>query len=58
MASFLDLQTIIKVTHEAESLLDLFRKGKLPIEAKHVDVLYKTSDFVRNLLTTIERQLK
>ena len=26
MASFLDLQTVMQVTHEAETLLDIFRK--------------------------------
>ena len=57
MASFLDLRTVMTVTHEAETLLDLVRKGQLPLESRHVDVLYRTSDFVRGLLDVIARQL-
>lgn len=57
MASFLDLNTVMTVTHEAETLLDLVRKGQLTLHAEHVDVLYRTSDFVRGLLDVIDRQL-
>lgn len=57
MASFLDLRTVMTVTHEAETLLDLVRKGQLDLQPRHVDVLYRTSDFVRGLLDAIGRQL-
>jgi two-component system chemotaxis sensor kinase CheA len=57
MASFLDLETVIKVTHETETLLDLVRKGQVVLEPEHVDVLFRTSDFVRSLLDVIEQQL-
>lgn len=57
MASFLDLRTVMTVTHEAETLLDLVRKGQLTLHSEHVDVLYRTSDFVRGLLDVIDRQL-
>ncbi|OPY58566.1 MAG: Chemotaxis protein CheA [Pelotomaculum sp. PtaU1.Bin035] len=56
-ASFLDLQTIISVTHEAETLLDIFRKGQTAVEPGYVDLLIRTSDFIRNILDTVERQL-
>ncbi len=56
-ASFLDLQTITSVTHEAETLLDLFRKGETVISPEHVDLLIRTSDFIRKILDTVERQL-
>lgn len=56
-ASFLDLQTIISVTHEAETLLDIFRKGQTVVEPGHVDLLIRTSDFIRKILDTVERQL-
>jgi two-component system chemotaxis sensor kinase CheA len=56
MASFLDLQTIMNVTHEAEALLDIFRKGNRPILPEHLEILYKTSDFLRNMLQVIENQ--
>ena len=57
MASFLDLQTVIHVTHEAETLLDIFRKRQMPVEAVHVDLLCRTSDFIRGLLEVIEQRL-
>ena len=56
-ASFLDLQTIISVTHEAETLLDIFRNGHVDISQRHVDLLIRTSDFIRNILDTVEKQL-
>ncbi|MFX4263589.1 Hpt domain-containing protein, partial [Pelotomaculum propionicicum] len=42
-ASFLDLQTIISVTHEAETLLDIFRSGQAVIKPAHVDLLIRTT---------------
>jgi len=56
-ASFLDLQTITGVTHEAETLLDIFRNRKATVSPKHVDLLIRTSDFIRNILDTVEQQL-
>ncbi len=56
-ASFLDFQTIISVTHEAETLLDLFRKGKAAVTPYHVDLLCRTTDFIRNILDVVERKL-
>jgi len=56
-ASFLDLQTIISVTHEAETLLDIFRTGQAVIRPAHVDLLIRTTDFIRNILDVVEQQL-
>lgn len=56
-ASFLDLQTIISVTHEAETLLDIFRSGQAVIKPAHVDLLIRTTDFIRNILDVVEQQL-
>ena len=56
-ASFLDLQTIIRVTHEAETLLDIFRSGQAVLEPEHVDLLIRTSDLIRNILDGVEQQL-
>lgn len=55
-AGFLDFQTVVAVTHEAETLLDLFRKGKAVVEPGHVDLLCRTSDFIRNILDSVEQQ--
>ena len=57
MASFHDLQTVMQVTHEAETLLDIFRKRQMPMEGEHVELLCRTSDFVRDLLDVIEQRL-
>ncbi len=56
-ASFLELDNIIKVTHEAETLLDIFRKGKANVSKQHVDLLCRTSDYIRSLLDTVEQRL-
>lgn len=56
-AGFLDLGTVSKVTHEAETLLDLFRKGEASLNSRHVDLLNRTTDFIRQLLDSIETQL-
>ena len=56
-ASFLDLQNVIGVTHEAETLLDIFRNGKAMVTPYHVDLLCRTSDFIRNMLDIVERKL-
>lgn len=57
MSSFLDLQSVMKVTHEAETLLDTYRKGQLRLETKHIDILNQTCDFIRCLLDSIEQNL-
>ena len=53
-AGFLHLGTVGNVTHEAETLLDLFRKGKGTIRSEHIDILNQTCDFLRKLLNNIE----
>ena len=53
-ASFLDFQAIISVTHEAETLLDIFRKGQAAVTPYHVDLLCRTTDFVRSILDVVE----
>ncbi len=56
-AAFLDLQNIISVTHEAETLLDLIRKKKTDITPEHVDLLCRASDFIKKILDTVETRL-
>ncbi len=53
-AGFLNLNNVGKVTHEAETLLDIFRKGKGKIISDHIDLLNRTCDFIRKLLVNIE----
>ena len=56
-AGFLDLKNIQDVTHEAETLLDLFRKGEAVLSGEHVDLMTRTTDFIRMLLDNIEKEL-
>ena len=53
-AGFLDFTTISKVTHEAETLLDLFRKKAAKLASNHIDLLNRAADFIRQLLDNIE----
>ncbi len=53
-AGFLGLQTVVAVTHQAETLLDLFRSRQAQMSAAHVERLCTTIDFVRMLLPHIE----
>lgn len=56
-AGFLELDTIKKVTHEAETLLDLFRDGAVTITGKHIELLCRACDFIRQLFDSVESQL-
>ncbi len=53
-AGFLGFDTVGKITHTAETLLDLFRKGALKFSSDHIDILMRTCDFIRKLLNKIE----
>jgi len=56
-ASFLDLKTITSITHEAENLLDIFRRGEAFLNSRYVDLLIRTTDFIRKILDAVEKQL-
>ena len=53
---FLDLNSLVSVTHQAESLLDLFRRGKATLAPRHITVLCKAMDFILELLDQIEHE--
>jgi two-component system chemotaxis sensor kinase CheA len=53
-AGFLGLTTVGMVTHDAETLLDMFRRGKATIHSDHINVMNRTCDFIRRLLDHIE----
>ncbi len=52
-AGILGLATFSAITHEAETLLDIFRKGKAALNVDHTLTLCETIDFLRVLLETI-----
>ncbi|MFA5384371.1 MAG: chemotaxis protein CheA [Eubacteriales bacterium] len=55
-ASFLELHNVIRVTHEAETLLDILRQGEVAIEPGHVDLLIGAVDLIRNILDILEER--
>jgi len=53
-AGFLNLHQVARVTHEAETLLNLLREHKITLSAARTDLLCRTCDFIRTLLQAIE----
>ncbi len=56
-AGFLDLYTVSAVTHEAETILDIIRKGEASLKSEHIDLFNRAADFIRKLLDSIEQNL-
>lgn len=55
-AGFLGLENIKNLTHEAETLLDVFLKEKIPVTQDSLDVVYTTIDVLRALIETVEKE--
>ncbi|RJP78149.1 MAG: chemotaxis protein CheA [Candidatus Zixiibacteriota bacterium] len=53
-AGYLGLETISRVTHQAETLLDFFRRGVAVLRSDHIDLMIRTCDFLRQLLENVE----
>jgi two-component system, chemotaxis family, sensor kinase CheA len=47
---------MVRVAHQAENVLDLFRKNKLEIKSDALDVIFKTRDFIEKLILSIEKK--
>jgi len=56
-AGYLNFENIKNLTHEAESLLDIFRKTGLKPSPEDVDLIYKAMDFLRQLLDNVAANL-
>lgn len=56
-SAFFELHTISEVMHEAETLLDIFRKEKALIAARHVDIIYKSTDFIKTSIAGLETEI-
>ncbi|NPV39508.1 Signal transduction histidine kinase CheA [Brevinematales bacterium NS] len=56
-AGYLNFENIKNLTHEAESLLDIFRKTGIKPSAEDVDLIYKAMDFLRQLLDNVAANL-
>lgn len=57
-ASFLEMNRIAHLTHHAESMLDLFRKGKAELKSQHLELFYQAGDLLKELLNIVEESLK
>ncbi len=56
-AGFLNLNNIQRLTHSAETLLDLFRKGKLEFTSDHLDIMVSVCDQITSLLLIVDDKL-
>ncbi|MBI9076647.1 MAG: Hpt domain-containing protein, partial [Desulfatibacillum sp.] len=56
-AGMLELHNITSLTHEAETLLDLFRSGKIQMTRDHMDTLFKAMDLIRDILASVDSNL-
>ncbi len=52
-AGFLELNCIVKLTHRAENLLDIFRKEQAKLEGPDVTLLLQTIDLLRKTMTDL-----
>ncbi len=55
-AGYLGFENIKKLTHEAETMLDVFLKEKVPVTADALDVVYATVDILRKLIGIVEKE--
>lgn len=55
LSGFFEMYVINKVTHEAETLLDIMRKQNKPQTEETISVIYQTFDFLRDLLQRVSR---
>ncbi len=53
MAGFMNLQQIGQLTHNAETLLDLARKGSVVLTDVNADAVYKTIDMLKGMLDAL-----
>ena len=57
VASFLNLDVITKLTHQAENFLDKVRSNQVKLTHEHIDILCETGDFLREALDVLEAEL-
>jgi two-component system, chemotaxis family, sensor kinase CheA len=55
-AGYLGFEGIKVLTHEAETLLDVFKKGKAHPEPEEIEVVYQTIDLLRKMVQTVEKE--
>src|SRR5574344_856714 len=55
-AGFLGFEEIKKLTHEDETLLDVFLKEKHDVDQESLDVVFATIDVLRTLIGIVEKE--
>jgi two-component system chemotaxis sensor kinase CheA len=55
-AGYLGFENIKMLTHEAETLLEVFLKEKVPVNPDAIDVIYETVDVLRKLIAIVEKE--
>ncbi len=53
-AGFLEFDRVKTLTHEAEALLEVFIKEKIPYTQEALDVIYQTIDALRDMVKAVE----
>lgn len=53
LSGFFELRIINSVTHEAETLLDLFRQNPKPLNDDSSDLIYTLFDFLRSAISSV-----
>lgn len=57
LSGFFEMFVINRVTHEAETLLDIMRKQKKPQSEEIISIIYSIFDFLRDLLNRVSENL-
>ena len=58
MAGFMSLDQISDLTHSAETLLDLARKGELLLVGNNADVVFQTVDMLKGMLIGVRNAIE
>ncbi|MFP4527792.1 MAG: chemotaxis protein CheA [Candidatus Kapaibacterium sp.] len=56
LSGFFEMYVINRVTHEAETLLDVMRKQNRPQSEEIISIIYQTFDFLRELLQRVNSE--
>lgn len=58
LAGFLGLSGIGSLSHSAENLLDLARKGQLTLEGSYVDVIFESIDTLKKMIEEVNEAIE
>ena len=55
-ASYLNFKNISSITHEAETLLDIFRKERVAPSQVEIDIIYLACDNLKRMIIQVEKE--